>query len=93
MLSPSVTVQPLFQGIKCNQILFLLTNVFICRLGLDPESPLTPAAPLELRFADARLALGMIESVSASHLEGVAEAGPCGVGLGGGGRRLLGLNY
>lgn len=39
MLNPGVTVQQLFQGINCNQILFLLTNVFIRRLGLDPEPP------------------------------------------------------
>lgn len=48
MLNPGVTLQQLFQGIKCNQILFLLTNVFICRRGLDPQSPpLNPAAPLQ----------------------------------------------
>lgn len=46
MLNPGVTVLQLFQRIKCNQILFLLTNEFIYRL--DPESPLNPAAPLQL---------------------------------------------
>lgn len=35
----------------------------------------------------------MIESVSASHLEGVAEAGRCRLALVWEGGRLLGLNY